>query len=192
MSMSLVFWIAAAVLLFWSVGAYNRLIRLRAVALQAFAELDTRLRERADVVRDCLPAAASPHLGLTIEVADDEGLQDDMTSLWRGLAGAAAQFNASLAAARARPLAPEAMAALHTAQGVLHMAWQRLQEDDAHDLAGAALPETLQILWHQSGGHVQTAAQAFKLAVQTYNDALAQFPALLLAWLFGLRPARAL
>lgn len=192
MPTSLVFWVAAATLLFWSVGAYNRLIRLRAVALQAFAELDTRLREQADVVRDCLPAAALPPAGVTVAMAVGEDLQDDMTALWLGLAGAAAQFNASLAAARARPLDPEAIAALHAAQGVLLMAWQRLQEDDAHDLAGAALPETLQLQWRQSWTHVQTAAQAFKLAVQTYNGAIAQFPALLLAWLFGLRPARAL
>jgi len=192
MSTSLVFWLAAAVLLFWSVGAYNRLIRLRASALQAFAELDTRLREQAKVVRDCLPATASPPADRTVDVADTEDLQDDMTAFWRGLAGAVAQFNATLGAARSGPLEPDAIAALHAAQGVLHMAWRRLQEDDAHDLAGAALPDTLQIQWQQSEAQVQKAAQAFNLAVKTYNHAISEFPALLIAWLFGLRPARAL
>jgi LemA protein len=191
MSTSLVFWIAAAVLLFWSVGAYNRLIRLRASALQAFAALYQCLLEQAAVVRDCLPGVASLPEGPD-KLMDEEDLQDDMTSLWRGLAGASLQFTASLAAARLRPLAPEAIAALHVAQGVLHMAWQRLQADDAHDLAGAALPETLQNKWQQSVADVQIAVQAFNLAVQTYNDAIAQFPALLLAWLFSLRRARAL
>lgn len=186
MSLSLVFWIGAAVLLFWSVGAYNRLVRLRAAALQAFAALDTRLREQAGVVENCLPKHGPEEAG------EGGELQDDMTAMWNGLAGAAAQFNASLAAARARPLETEAVAALHAAQGVLHMAWQRLQEDDAHDLAGAALPETLQSRWQQSTAHVKTAAQAFNLAVETYNAAITQFPALLLARLFNFRRARAL
>ena len=34
---SLAGWIAVAVLLFWFVGAYNRLVRLRAAVLQAYA-----------------------------------------------------------------------------------------------------------------------------------------------------------
>lgn len=193
MSLSLVFWVAAAVLLFWSVGAYNRLVRLRASALQAFALLDTKLREQAGVVQDCLPQVAMPATGALAGDADGaDELQDDMTAMWNGLAGAAEQFNASLSAARAKPLQSDSIAALQAAQGVLHMAWQRLQEEDAHDLAGAALPETLQLQWQQSADHVKAAAQAFTLAVDTYNEAIAQFPALLLAWLFSFRRARAL
>jgi LemA protein len=191
MSTPLVFWIAAAVLLFWSVGAYNRIIRLRASTLQAFAALDLCLLQQADIVRDCLPGVASLHAGAD-KLPHGDDLQDDMTSLWRGLAGASAQYTASLAAARVRPLASETIAALHAAQDVLHMAWERLQADDAHDLAGAALPETLQDHWQQCRADAQLATQAFNLAVQTYNDAIAQFPALLLAWLFGMRRARAL
>jgi LemA protein len=39
MSSSVVFWIVAAVLLFWTVGAYNRLMRLRADANAAFVKI---------------------------------------------------------------------------------------------------------------------------------------------------------
>ncbi len=49
---SLAGWIVVAVLLFWFVGAYNRLVRLRASVLQAYAALDAALsapaRLRAD------------------------------------------------------------------------------------------------------------------------------------------------
>ncbi|MES2975652.1 MAG: LemA family protein [Pseudomonadota bacterium] len=186
MSWTLGFWIGAAVLLFWAVGAYNRLIRLRAAALQAFVALEARLREQTELVQACLPPSAVP------QAAQEDDLLDDMASLWNGLGGAAAQFNASLAAARARPLDAEAIAALQAAQGVLYMAWHRLQQDDAHDLAGAALPETLQLRWQQIEAHVQSDAALFRQQVETYNDAIAQFPALVLARLFSLRPARPL
>jgi len=173
MSWPLGFWVGAAVLLFWAVGAYNRLIRLRAAVLQAFATLDTRLREQADLVQGCLPQV------------------DAMTGLWTGLGGATAQFTASLDAARTKPLDPGSIAALKAAHGVLYMAWQRLQQDDAHDLAGAALPETLQLRWQQIAEHVQDDAGLFNQQVNAYNDAIVQFPALLLASLFSFRAARA-
>ena len=186
MSASPVFWIAAAVLLFWAVGAYNRLIRLRAAALLAFAGVDAPLRAQAELVQSCLPPSAAP------ASAQDDDLLDDMASLWSGLGAAASQFAASLAAAKARPLDPDAIAALNAALGVLHMAWQRMQQDDLHDLAGAALPESLQNQWQQIDTQQKAAAVLFNEAVESYNSAISQFPALLLAWLFGFGPARVL
>jgi LemA protein len=181
------FWIGVAVLLFWAVGAYNRLIRLRAAALLAFAGVEAVLVGQVELVRSCLPPSAVP-----ASVQEDEDLLDDMSSLWSGLGAAASQFAASLAAAKARPLDPNAVAALNAAIGVLHMAWHRMQQDDAHDLAGAALPESLQSQWQQLDTQQKAAAAIFNDAVKSYNEAIAQFPALLLAWLFGLGPARAL
>ena len=185
MSWPLGFWIGAAVLLFWAVGAYNRLIRLRAAVLQAFAALEARLREQADLVQACLPASFVP------AVAKEEGAGNGMAGLWNGLGGATLQFTASLDAARTRPLDPDSIAALKAAHGVLYMAWQRLQQDDAHDLAGAALPDTLQLRWQQTAAHVKDDAGMFNQQVDAYNDAIAQFPALLVASLFSFRPARA-
>ena len=182
MSWSLGFWVGAAVLLFWAVGAYNRLVRLRAAALQAFAVLDARLREQAELVRACLPPSTR----------QDDDLEDDMTGLWHGLGGAADQFSASLGAARTKPLDGDLIAALGAAQGVLHMAWQRLQQEDAHDLAGAAVPETLQLRWQQVTGQIQADTAQFNQQVVAYNDGIAQFPALVLARLFSLKPARQL
>ena len=51
MSDSLPYWIAAALALFWFVGAYNRLVRLRSAALQAYAALDAALARQLEFVQ---------------------------------------------------------------------------------------------------------------------------------------------
>ena len=84
MPSSLVFWIAAAVLLFWTVGAYNRLMRLRAEANTAFANLEAEFSRQIDLVRNDLPPAEATQPASL----DGEG------SFWGGLHGAAAQFAA--------------------------------------------------------------------------------------------------
>lgn len=190
MSWSLGYWVGAAVLLFWAVGAYNRLIRLRAAALQAFAALDVRLREQGELVQSCLPASSST--AAADPAANEAERVDGMPGLWMSLNGAALQFTATLAAARAHPLDEDAISALQAAQGVLHTAWQCLQQDEAHDLAGAALPETLQTRWQQLSVNVQADTALFNQQVHAYNEAIGQFPALVLARLFALNPARAL
>ncbi|MGH6625303.1 MAG: LemA family protein [Burkholderiaceae bacterium] len=184
MPWSFVLWFILGILLFWSVGAYNRMVRLRSATLEAFATLDAQLMRLVDLLQSSLPAAVAPSA-----VAQPGVVPGDVASLWDGLQSAASQFTASLAAARAHPLDGDAMAALSAAQGVLAMAWQRLQHE-AHDLAGAAVPETLQVQWEQLALPARVAGEHFNLAVARYNEAIAQFPALLLARLFGFKVAR--
>ena len=85
MPSSLVLWSVAAVLLFWAVGAYNRLMRLRADANTAFAALETELSKQVVLVRECLPPP---------EPTQPAPLDGEPTSFWAGLHGAAAQFAA--------------------------------------------------------------------------------------------------
>lgn len=180
MPSSVVLWIVAAVLLFWTVGAYNRLMRLRAEANSAFANLEAELSRQIDLVRNDLP----PPEATQPASLDGEG------SFWAGLHGAAAQFAACLAAARARPLEPEGIAALSAAQDVLVMAWERAEREDAHDLAGPRLPDTVTVQRAQLALRAHAAAGHFNQAVSRYNEAIAQFPAVVLAWLFGFKPGR--
>ena len=182
MDSSLVFWIVAALGLFWSVGAYNRLVGLRAEAKTAFAALATELGKQVQLVRDCLPDEDE------LAASQFEG----GSAFWAGLQGAAAQLAAALAAARPRPLDAERMAALGAAQDVLATAWARVERDDAHDLAGPRLPQNLSAERAQMVRTAQAAAEQFNQVVARYNAAIAQFPALLLAWLFGFREARGL
>jgi len=180
MPSSLVTWIAAAVLLFWAVGAYNRLVRLRGEANAAFGELDAQLQRQVELV-DTLVGDEPESIF--------EGAQ---SSFWGGLQGAASQLQASLAAARHRPLDPQRIAALGSAQRVLAVAWDRAERDDAHDLAGARLPETLTAQRGQLTSLCIAAAERFSAAVARYNEAIGQFPAVLLALLFGFKPGLAM
>ena len=173
-----VFWTVGAVLLFWAVGAYNRLMRLRADAHAAFAGIEAELSRQIDLVRKQLP----PPDATQPAPLEPEG------SFWGGLHAAAAQCAASLAAARTRPLEPRGIAALNAAQEVLAMAWERAEREDAHDLAGPRLPDTVLARRAQLLLQTHSAIEQFNGAVVRYNAAIAQFPAVLLAWLFGFKP----
>jgi len=113
-------------LLFWAVGAYNRLVRLRAGVAQAFAGI----------------AAHGARLLALLE-----------------------EFGAANPVGEAMP-APAA-----AATGPRALWRQRWEEEQMQSSASV---------------------QQFHTAVQHYNAAMAQFPALLLAWLFGFKAARAL
>lgn len=180
MPSSLFLWTFAAVLLFWAVGAYNRLMRLRGEANSAFATLETELSRQVALVRECLPPPESTQ----------PASLDGEVSFWSGLHGAASQFAASLAGARSRPLEPEGIAALSAAQDVMAMAWERAERDDAHDLAGPRLPATLTARRAQLVIQTHAAIDQFDQAVARYNEAIAQYPAALLALLFGFKPGR--
>jgi LemA protein len=182
MSRSLYTWIATAVLLFWAVGAYNRLVRLRADARAAFTQVDAQLQQEVRLVESLL--------------ADDRPDSlfpgTDQPSFWDALRGAALQLSVSLAAARVRPFDPRRVEALAAAAGVLQQAWERVEREDAHDLAGSRLPETLNETRAQLLAQAQTAIDQFNGAIGSYNVAIHQFPALLLAWIFGFKRGRTL
>jgi LemA protein len=69
---------------------------------------------------------------------------------------------------------------------------------EASDDAAAAGSDTvhdvvpLQIRWRENVAHADHAIATFNDAVRQYNEAVAQFPASLLARLFGFKAARGL
>lgn len=173
---SSLFWILLAVMVFWAVGAYNRLVRLRSAVIQAFGGLDVYLVRMMALPGECAAAA-------------DMRAQAE-APVWQSLQAAAAQFGASLAVARAQPLQADAAAALSTALQVLCAAWDALAQSGTG--AGAQSAAT----WAQQWDHLQMqrtqAQELFNRAVLQYNDSLAQFPARLLAGVFGFQRGRTL
>ena len=183
LSSSLWWWLFGALLLFWGIGAYNRLVRLRAAVGKAFAALDEQLMRQLVWVQGGLP----DEMRSGMPTAPVE-LQDDVTAAWARLQAAADQFAAALAQARSQRTDVPSMASLVMAHEALRGAW-------AGALASAvpadAVPsaERLQSRWMRLLHQALPLRAAFNDAAQAYNHAIAQFPASLLARLFSLAPA---
>ncbi|WP_353506642.1 lema family protein [Variovorax flavidus] len=183
------YWIAGALALFWFVGAYNRLMRLRSAALHAYAALDAALVRQLDFVQARIGEAEAP---ASPEPASGASLN-----------AAAGQLATLLATTRLRPLEPTGIAALGTALHVLLAAWQRMHPDavisfeadgtlsrpaplDGNDEPFEGVPP---IPWPEPSAAAEIARSQFNLAVAQYNAAITQFPAVLVAWIMQLRPA---
>ncbi|WP_237288448.1 LemA family protein [Variovorax sp. PAMC 28711] len=190
---SLVSWIVAALLLFWFVGAYNRLMRLRSAALQSYATLDAALVRQLEFTQAESSAAE--------ESAGDAAGEDASTRA--SLRAATAQLTTLLAGTRLQPLDPERIAALGTALRALLSAWQRQHPDsmvsfDADGMLSRPAPlggideapsANMPIAWPEPSAAAEIARSHFNLAVRAYNQGIGQFPALLVAWIMRLRPA---
>lgn len=195
LSNSLLGWAGAAVLLFWFVGAHNRLVRLRSTALQAYAALDALLVRQLDFVQASLDAPPP----------EGEASQAAVSALQ----AAAGQALTVLGATRARPLDPAAMGALATALRVLLAAWERVHPDELvsfeadgtlsrpASLVGpresgtgpSPAPATAPMAWPEPSALVEITRAQFNAAVLQYNAAIRQFPAVFVAWAFRLRAA---
>ena len=178
-----ILWLLPALLLFWAIGAYSRLTRLRAAALRAFGALDACMAR--------LIALAGEYHAARAALPEPDAPQADSSA---ALQAAATQFGASLAATRATPLDAGALAALAAGAHVLETAWQTALRQTPQGADGSA-PEALAPCIRQREQLALESAAAlaqFNAAVTRYNQGIAQFPANLLARLSGLKPARTL
>jgi LemA protein len=166
-----------AVLVFWAVGAYNRLIRLKNIISNAFGQIDVQLKRRYDLIPNLVEAAK-------------KYLQHEQTTL-EAVIAARNQARSASDVVRSRPGKAEAVIALAAAE-------QALDGSLGHLFAVAeAYPElkadqTIRELSEEltsTENKVGFARQAYNDAVLDYNNAQGQFPALLLARLFGFTPS---
>ncbi|MGB3067628.1 MAG: LemA family protein [Ottowia sp.] len=187
LSSSLIFWLACAVTFFWAVGAYNRLVRLRAGVRKAFAALDELLLRQVVWVQGCLPA--SMRSGAMPE--EDEGnaaMPSETEAVWSRLSAASEQFSVALAHLRAQPIDGVTTASLAMAHEMLLAAWDGAMENAVAPDADPSA-ERLNARWMTLLHQAVPPQEAFNSAVNAYNGAIRQFPAILLAKLFSFRPA---
>jgi LemA protein len=164
----------AAVLVFWAVGAYNRLMAMRNNILRGFAPVDQQLALRHALLQRLIEALAP-------------ALPDHAQTL-AAVQAACSQAQTALAHARSHPGAAGALNSLRLAEAILLETRTRLPATTSAD---ADLAE-----WHVQLGAAEAALQfaltRFNNAVLEYNRAVQQFPTRLLAGLFGFRAAGAL
>ena len=165
------FWVLAAVALFWAVGAYNRLVRLRNVILHRFAPVDQQLASRSALLQRQLDTLA----------AQGAVSQRDVDAL----RAARLQVDAAWEAARRRPGAVGAINSLRLALQIQAQVRERLVAEP-----GAA-PEfdALRAELAACDNALRFAQEQFNNAVLEYNAAVRQFPTGLLAAMFQFRSA---
>ena len=166
--------VIAAMLLFWIVGAYNRLVRLRGALVRQFAPVAEQFGQRHALLLRLLDALA-PVLANAAPRIDS-------------LRAACQQVEAACAHAKLRPGATGAITSLRLSDGILGEARARLPVQSAAGSELAALNAQLQA----SDAALAFARRQFDEAVAEYNRAVKQFPTLLLVGLFGFRTAATL
>jgi LemA protein len=171
----------ALVLVFWALGAYNRLVGLRACATQHLQALLELWQAQAQTVRTRLAPYWPADTSDATPVLLDQETQD-----WRLLALSAQQFMACCEAinqnAKKWPTAVD-IASVGAARQIFETSWQRLSHARA-DLAGQAVPDDLQMQWSQHELLLRERLQSYAQAAEAYHAAIDQFPALVLARVF--------
>jgi LemA protein len=163
-----------AVLVFWMVGAYNRLVALRSAIGAAWGQVDEQLQRRRAILQLLLEALRPQ-------------LLDEAPAL-EALEGALLQVQTASEAVRARPVAAALTAALVTAEDVLANALARVVALlEHHPRLRDEAPEVTQPLQalRELEPRLAFARQLFNDAAQAYNEAARQFPTRLLTHLYG-------
>ena len=169
-----------AVVAFWAVGAYNRLIGLRNRFRNAFAQIDVQLKRRYDLI---------PNLVETVKGY----MKHERETLENVIKARNAAVSAN-AAASADPGSASAIQGLVTAEGALSGALSRLfaLAEAYPDLK--ANQNMMQLTEELTGteNKISFARQAFNDAVMSYNTASQQFPTNVIAGMFSFAPAELL
>ena len=178
MSMNTLVYIAlASLLVFWTVGAYNRLVRLKNIIGNAFGQIDVQLKRRYDLIPNLVEAAK-------------KYLQHEQSTL-EAVIVARNQARTASDAVRSRPANANAVTALAVAEQALDGSLGRLFA------VAEAYPElkadqTIRELSEEltsTENKVSFSRQAYNDAVLDFNNAQGQFPTLLIARLFGFAPS---
>ena len=176
----LIFLAIIAVLVFWAIGAYNRLVDLRNRFKNAFAQIDVQLKRRYDLIPNLVETARAymKHERETLEAV----IRARNSAVTANAAAAADPGNAT------------AIAGLAAAEGLLGGALGKLfaLAEAYPDLK--ANQNMMQLTEELTGteNKISFARQAFNDSVMTYNTATQQFPSNVLAGMFGFTAAELL
>ena len=176
-STSLISIAVMALLTFWAVGAYNRLVRLKNTIANAFGQIDVQLKRRYDLIPNLVEAAKKylSHERETLEAVITARNQAKTAS------DAARSRPANALAVTTLAVAEQALTSSLGSLFALNEAYPDLKADQTiHELT-----EELT----STENKVTIARQAFNDAVLDYNNAQGQFPTVLVAKLFSFAPS---
>jgi LemA protein len=181
MDASIGLWLFVAATIFWMVGLYNRLMRLRARAQEVLTALERQIH--ACVVLLVEYGAALPTHGET-----SSQVHDPLPEPWAAVAQAAQVLQAIWEAPRKKRLSISAQQKRAYSWYALQTAWEALLATPP-DLAGAPVPEALRTQWEGLRQKALSIQDALNLIIQNYNEALQEHPARWVAGLMGFEPS---
>ena len=162
---------------FWGVGIYNGLVTARNAFKNAFAQIDVQLQRRFDLIPNLVETAKAymSHERETLEA----------------VIAARSAAQSGLAAAKANPGDPDAMAQLAAAQGQLNAGLGRLLAvaEAYPDLKANQNMMQLTEELTSTENKVAFARQAFNDAVMAYNNKREMFPNSIFAGMFNFAAA---
>jgi LemA protein len=147
---SFVAWVIGAVVLSWAMGAYNRLVRLRAKGLLAFSDLEQKLGQQVTLI--------------STNFLEDAMVIDDAPEDWHHLLASARGMSTALKIAHSQPLNSAANSGLKDGIEAMGLFWRQLV-DLPPDLAGSFLPPSFQLQWEQLALQVDRARAEFNQSV---------------------------
>ncbi|WP_190238665.1 LemA family protein [Marilutibacter maris] len=161
----------------WAVGIYNGLVMARNAYKNAFAQIDVQLQRRFDLIPNLVETAKA-------YLAHERGTLEAVTA-----ARNAAQ--SGLAAAKAAPGDPAAMAELARTQGALDGALSRLlvTVEAYPELKASQNMMQLTEELTSTENKVAFARQAYNDSVMAYNNKREVFPSSVVAGMFNFAPA---
>jgi LemA protein len=169
-----------AVVVFWAVGAYNRLVSLRNKFRNAFAQIDVQLKRRYDLIPNLVETAKAY-------------MKHERETLENVIKARNTAVSAN-AAASADPGSASAIQGLVAAEGALSGALSRLfaLAEAYPDLK--ANQNMMQLTEELTGteNKISFARQSFNDAVMSYNTSAQQFPTNVIASAFSFGPAELL
>ena len=173
----LVFLGLAAALALWAMGIYNGLVTSRNGWKNAFAQIDVQLQRRFDLIPN-LVETAKAYMGHERETLE-------------AVIAARSAAQSGLAAAKAHPGEPDAMAQLAASQGQLNGVLGRLLAvaEAYPDLKANQNMMQLTEELSSTENRVAFARQAYNDAVMAYNNKREVFPSSVLAGAFNFAPA---
>ena len=167
----------AAVLMFWAVGAYNRLVQLRSAIAGAWAKVDDALRQRS-AAADALQAA------LREPLAAEQGALD----AWQAALAEATRATTMLGGKPVMQAHAVAWVAAEAAQSaavsrVLALLEQQAELRQSEPVAGQMMA------WQDADKRLRFARLLFNEAAVPYDEAIATFPTSLLVRAFRFKAA---
>ena len=185
----LIFCSILAVLFFWAVGAYNRLVVLRASVAKQFAAVDAQLIRVLVWLQGNLPASMRDMLSEMEEAALPEALLKNERDL--KLLAILEELSDSLDLARTQPLTPVVMSKVNQNRLAL-AAWAKAEVRAGQSGEATWFIDPLPYKFDRLKAQAWPLMDAYNQAASKYNDAVLQFPASVLAKQLNFVPAQTL